>query len=94
MNMKEQNKDIIASQEDYKYDFKDEDVTIFNTGKGLSEEVIREISKTKEEPEWMLELRLEAYHKFLELPLPSFGPDLSDIDFNDFTYYKKPSKKV
>ena len=48
MNMKEQNKDIIASQEDYKYDFKDEDVTIFNTGKGLSEEVIREISKTKE----------------------------------------------
>ena len=63
MNMKEQNKDIIASQEDYKYDFKDEDVTIFNTGKGLSEEVIREISKTKEEPEWMLELRLEAYHK-------------------------------
>ena len=49
MNMKEQNKDIIASQEDYKYDFKDEDVTIFNTGKGLSEEVIREISKTKEE---------------------------------------------
>ena len=51
MNMKEQNKDIIASQEDYKYDFKDEDVTIFNTGKGLSEEVIREISKTKEEPE-------------------------------------------
>ena len=46
MNMKEQNKHIIAPQEDYKYDFKDEDVTIFNTGKGLSEEVIREISKT------------------------------------------------
>ena len=94
MNTKEQNKDIILSQDEYKYDFKDEDVTIFNTGKGLSEEVIREISKAKDEPDWMLDLRLEAYHKFESMPLPSFGPDLSDIDFSDFTYYKKPSKKV
>ena len=60
MNTKEQNKDIILSQDEYKYDFKDEDVTIFNTGKGLSEEVIREISKAKDEPDWMLDLRLEA----------------------------------
>ena len=92
--MENKNKDIINTADDYKYDFKDEDVTIFNTGKGLSEEVIRAISKAKNEPDWMLEIRLKAYHKFLELPLPSFGPDLSDIDFNDFTYYKKPSKKV
>ena len=49
MNMND-NKDILKSQDDYKYDFKDEDVTIFNTGKGLSEEVIREISKAKNEP--------------------------------------------
>ncbi|MBQ1568064.1 MAG: Fe-S cluster assembly protein SufB, partial [Erysipelotrichaceae bacterium] len=88
--MNTQNKDILDSQDDYKYDFKDRDVTIFNTGKGLSEDVIRAISAAKNEPEWMLELRLKAYHKFLEFPLPSFGPDLSDIDFNDFTYYKKP----
>jgi len=88
------NDNIITSQEDYKYDFKDQDVTIFNTGKGLNENVIREISKAKNEPDWMLELRLKAYHKFVEMPLPSFGPDLSDIDFNDFTYFKRPSKKV
>lgn len=92
--MNNQNKEIINTADDYKYDFKDEDVTVFNTGKGLSEEVIRQISAAKNEPEWMLELRLKAYHKFLELPLPSFGPDLSEIDFNDFTYYKKPSNKV
>ena len=92
--MDTQNKDILASQDDYKYDFKDQDVTIFNTGKGLSEDVIRAISAAKNEPEWMLEIRLKAYHKFLEFPLPSFGPDLSEIDFNDFTYYKKPSEKV
>lgn len=89
-----QNKDILDSQDDYKYDFKDNDVTIFNTGKGLSEDVIRAISAAKNEPDWMLEIRLKAYHKFLEFPLPSFGPDLSEIDFNDFTYYKKPSERV
>lgn len=88
------NKDIIDSQENYKYGFKDEDVSIYRTKKGLSEEVIREISKHKNEPEWMLEYRLKAYHKFLELDNPKFGPDLSDINFDDFTYYIKPSERV
>ena len=88
------NDSILKTQDEYKYDFKDEDVTIFNTGKGLSEDVVRAISKAKNEPEWMLELRLKAYQKFLELPLPIWGPNLTDIDFNDFTYYKKPSDKV
>ena len=88
------NNDILKSQDDYKYDFKDKDVTIYNTGIGLSEDVIRNISSAKNEPEWMLEIRLKAYHKFLELSLPKWGPDLSNIDFNDFVYYKKPSDKV
>lgn len=88
------NKKILDSQDNYQYDFKDEDVTIFSTEKGISEEVVREISKAKNEPEWMLDLRLKAYRKFVEMPLPSWGPDLSEINFNDFVYYKKPSKKV
>ena len=92
--MENKNIDIINTADDYKYDFKDEDVTIFNTGKGLSEDVIKAISKAKNEPDWMLDIRLKAYKKFLELPLPNFGPDLSEIDFNEFTYYKKPSNKV
>ena len=80
--------------EDYKYGFKDEDVSILNTGKGLSEEVIREISRLKNEPEWMLEFRLKAYKAFKELPMPSFGPDLSFLDFDSYTYFIRPSKKV
>ena len=92
--MTNKNKDILNSQDDYKYDFKDKDVTIFNTGKGLSKDVIIEISKAKNEPEWMMEYRLQAYDKFISMPLPNFGPDLKEIDFNDFTYYKKPSEKV
>ena len=88
------NRDIIDNQDNYKYDFKDADVSVFKTGKGLNEDVVRAISAKKQEPEWMLELRLKAYHKFVEMSLPSFGPDLSDIDFNDFTYYIKPSDRV
>ena len=79
--------------EEYKYGFKDEDISVFKTQKGLSEEVIREISKIKNEPEWMLEFRLKAYEKFLELDNPSWGPDLSEIDFSEYTYYIRPSDK-
>ena len=70
-------KDEVKFQEDYKYGFKDEDTSIVNTGIGLTEEVVREISKLKNEPEWMLEFRLKAFKAFQEMPMPSFGPDLS-----------------
>ena len=88
------NQDIIKNQEEYAYDFKDEDISVFKTEKGLNEDVIRAISKYKNDHFWMLEYRLNAYRKFVKMPLPNFGPDLSDIDFNDFTYYIKPTEKV
>ena len=87
------NKNELPTDE-YKYGFKNEDVSIANTGKGLNEDVIREISKLKNEPEWMLEFRLKAYKLFKQLPLPSFGPDLSNLDFDSFTYFIRPSEKV
>lgn len=58
----------------------------------LTEQKIREISKIKEEPSWMTDFRVSAFHKFEELPQPSFGPTL-DIDFDLFTYYKKMTEK-
>jgi Fe-S cluster assembly protein SufB len=88
----EKNKNIEISTE-YEYGFHDEDVSIFNTGKGLSEDVVRQISAIKQEPEWMLERRLEAYRYFVEAKNPDWGPDLSEIDFNDYTYYIKPSER-
>ena len=84
----------ISKDSEYKYGFKDKDVSIFKMRKGLDEEIVREISKYKKEPEWMLEYRLKAYREFLNRPLPNFGPDLSEIDFNDFTYFIRPSDKV
>ncbi|MEM3215713.1 MAG: Fe-S cluster assembly protein SufB [Candidatus Micrarchaeaceae archaeon] len=58
--------------------------------KGISEEVIRKISKIKDEPEWMLEKRLTGYKLFREKPIPNWGPDLSSINFDEIYYYKAP----
>lgn len=79
---------------EYKYGFKTEVKNVFDTGKGLSEAVIRQISKIKNEPEWMLEFRLKSYEAFLKLDNPKYGPDLSGIDFDDYTYYIKSSDKT
>ena len=86
-------KDDIKFQEDYKYGFKDKDVSIVKTDIGLNEEIIRQISKLKNEPEWMLEYRLKSYKAFLKLSLPSFGPDLSSLDYDTYTYFTRLANK-
>ena len=82
-------KDIKFQSENDKYGFKDKDVTIAKTPVGLNEDVVRAISKYKNEPEWMLEFRLKALRAFLAMPLPKYGPDLSGMDFNSFTYFNR-----
>ncbi len=77
---------------DYKYGFKTETKSVIDSGKGLSEDVVRFISKAKNEPDWMLEFRLNAYKQFVKLNNPKWGPDLSGIDFNEYTYYIKSTK--
>ena len=92
--MVDKEKDIKFQEEnDYKYGFKDEDVSIVKTAKGLNEDTVREISRLKGEPEWMLEFRLKALKAFTAMPLPKFGPDLSFIDYDSFTYFTRTAKK-
>ncbi len=79
---------------DYKYGFRTDAKNILTSGKGLNEDVIRFISKAKHEPEWMLEFRLKSYEQFLKINNPKWGPDLSGINFDDYTYYIKSSEKV
>src|SRR3989338_5216404 len=57
---------------------------------GLTEEVVRRISADKKEPEWMLEKRLKALEIFHQLPLPTWGPDISKLDLNQIIYYANP----
>lgn len=61
---------------------------------GLNETTIRAISSLKHEPDWMLQLRLQAYRQFQRLPLPNFGPDLANLDFDNICYYNAPTQQV
>lgn len=78
---------------EYKYGFSKPEESVFKTEKGLDEQKIIQISKIKREPKWMLEYRLKAYKIFLEKKMPTWGADLSEIDFSDIFYYLKPTDK-
>lgn len=75
---------------DYKYGFSYPDESVFRTKKGLNPMVVTEISRMKNEPDWMLQFRLRSLKAFEGKPMPTFGADLSGINFEDFTYYAKP----
>ena len=81
---------------DYKYGFHDpEDQYVFKSEKGLTEEIVRNISQMKDEPEWMLEFRLRALKLFNERPMPTWGNTeyLNQIDFGNIHYFVKSSEK-
>ena len=77
-------------KEEYEYGFHDEEKSVFRTARGLNHDVIDQISDQKNEPDWMRKFRHEALDIFLSKPMPSWGADLSGIDFDEITYYLKP----
>ncbi|SEB07866.1 Iron-regulated ABC transporter membrane component SufB [Thalassobacillus cyri] len=79
--------------EDYKYGFHEKDISIFRTQRGLTKEIVEEISRYKEEPEWMLDFRLKSLEHFYKMPMPQWGGDLAELDFDEITYYVKPSER-
>ncbi|MGA2871988.1 MAG: Fe-S cluster assembly protein SufB [Candidatus Dormibacteria bacterium] len=78
---------------DYKYGFNDGDEFVFRSERGLSPEVVADISRRKGEPSWMLEFRLKALEHFRQRPMPTWGADLSGIDFDDIYYYVRPAEE-
>ena len=76
----------------YKYGFSDPDEAVFKTRRGLSREVVEQISALKGEPAWMLQSRLKALEHYLARPTPTWGPDLSHIDFENTIYYVRPAE--
>jgi len=92
--MDENKKKIDRIIGEYQYGWHTDSKSVATTGKGLNEDIIRSISKYKNEPEWMLEFRIKSYRKFLELKNPSWGPDLSFINFDEFTYFLRASEKA
>jgi len=77
-------------KDDYRFGFSMPERYAFKSRKGLDEEIVKEISGHKQEPEWMLEFRLKALEYFSARPLPTWGGDLSQIHFDDIYYYIKP----
>src|SRR3954470_13651162 len=85
--------EAIASLSRYGYGWVDSDVAGASAQRGLSEAVVRDISAKKNEPEWMLNIRLKALRIFARKPMPNWGSDLTGIDFDNIKYFVRSSEK-
>ncbi|WP_047150475.1 Fe-S cluster assembly protein SufB [Aneurinibacillus tyrosinisolvens] len=79
--------------QEYQYGFHDKDISVFRAKKGLTKEIVEEISRIKGEEQWMLDFRLKSLETFRKLPMPQWGGDLTELNFDSITYYVKPSEK-
>src|SRR5258706_12025510 len=84
------------AEKDYKYGFHDDIKNVFKSGRGLTREIVEEISSIKAEPDWMRKFRLKALDVFLSKPMPTWGntESLSQLDFQNIYYYVRPSEKT
>jgi Fe-S cluster assembly protein SufB len=85
--------EIIDSIGSYAFGWHDSDAAGASARRGLDEDVVRDISRLKNEPEWMLERRLKALRTFNKKPMPTWGPDISDIDFDTIKYFVRSTEK-
>ena len=85
--------ETIASLGRYGYGWADSDVAGASAQRGLSEAVVRDISAKKNEPEWMLDIRLKALRTFDKKPMPSWGSNLEGIDFDNIKYFVRSTEK-
>src|SRR5699024_5148683 len=77
--------------DNYTYAFGDKDTSVIRTEPALTKEDVEELSRMKGYPEWMLEQRIKALKIFYDIPMPQWGGDLSELDFDEIIYYVKPS---
>ena len=85
--------ETIAALGTYEYGWRDQDAAGAAARRGLNEDVVRDISSKKSEPDWMLELRLKGLRLFERKPMPSWGSDLSGIDFDRIKYFVRSTEK-
>jgi Fe-S cluster assembly protein SufB len=77
----------------YELGFHKKEKSAFKLPLGVSRKIVEQISRHKNEPEWMLKFRLNAFESFEKMPMPSFGPDLSKINFNKICFYNSPANE-
>jgi Fe-S cluster assembly protein SufB len=86
----ERKKTVIDDVDRGVYDIKNEDIAAYKSKAGLTEDIIRDISREKNEPEWMTEFRLKSLAIFNSKPMPTWGADLSELDMDDIVTYVRP----
>ena len=72
------------------YDIKNQERYSYKSEKGLTEDIIREISKEKDEPQWMRDFRLKSLKIYNEIDVPTWGPDITDLDIDNIVTYVRP----
>ncbi|MEY4323327.1 MAG: hypothetical protein RL410_1108, partial [Actinomycetota bacterium] len=77
----------------YEYGWRDSDSAGSTAKRGLNEDVVRDISAKKSEPQWMLDLRLKGLGLFGKKPMPNWGSDLTGIDFDNIKYFVRSTEK-
>lgn len=90
----EQQKTFVEDIERTLYDIRNEDHSVYKTERGLTEDIIRDISRQKKDPEWMLDFRLQSLEKYYQIPLPVWGPDISELNMDDIVTYVRPGGKM
>jgi Fe-S cluster assembly protein SufB len=85
-------RDLVQDERD-QFAFHDDIVYLAQTKRGLTRDTVEEISRFKEEPDWMLQYRLRAFEHFLKRPMPTWTEGLTDIDLDKIVYYRKPSER-
>ena len=88
------NKTETIKNDDYEWGFHDEEEALFKANKGLTPEIVKTISKMKNEPQWMLDFRLRSLDLFFEKKNPSWGSELLEtIDFDNIHYYVRATDR-
>src|SRR5438128_210224 len=85
-------RELVRDERD-KFAFHDDIVYLRETKRGLTRATVEEISRFKDEPDWMLQFRLRAFEHFEQRPMPDWTDGLDRIDFDKIVYYRKPSER-
>ncbi len=90
MNTNTKKKTVIEEMDRGLYDIKDPFAYSYKTDSGLTEDIVRQISMQKQEPSWMTDFRLQALKNYHKLDVPTWGPDISELDMDHIVTYVKP----
>ena len=83
----EKKKTFVEDIERTLYDIKNEDRPVYKTQQGLTEDIIRDISRQKHDPDWMLQFRLKSLDVYNHTPMPTWGPDLSELNMDEIVTF-------